>query len=94
MKSFKALLCVTVLAATAAAPFVRAESASKPSASVPSENLTPAQKSKIDALMKEEHKAIKAIKDDAKLKEDEKAAKTKALKKEYKEKIAAVTAGK
>jgi hypothetical protein len=96
MKPFKALLCVTVLAATAAAPFVRAEGTSVPAASATTakENLTAEQKAGIDALVKEEHKAIKAVKEDPKLKDDQKAAKTKAIKKDYKEKIAAIKAGK
>lgn len=93
MKSFKVLLSVIVLAAVAAAPLARAVDAPTPSAS--SEvKLTEAQKAKIAELHKEEHKALEALKEDKKIKEADKPAKLKAIKEDYKAKIAAVKAGK
>jgi hypothetical protein len=56
--------------------------------------LTEAQKAKIAEIHKEEHKALEAVKEDKKIKEADKSAKLKAIKDDYKAKIAAVKAGK
>lgn len=90
MKSFKLLLTCIVLASVAAAPVVRADT-TPPAASA---KLTPEQEAKIAALHKEERKAVKAVRDDAKLKESEKKDKIKAIHADYKAQIDAVKAGK
>lgn len=93
MKTLKVLLSLTMLAAVATTPLVRAADSS--SATAPAEKkLTDAQKAQIEQLRKEEHKAIEAVKEDKKLKDADKTTKIKAIKDDYKTKIDAVKAGK